>query len=109
MPVTNEVGRRYGRLWVTGRANNDKYGRAKWHVLCACGNTASVLGVHLRSGHTESCGCLQKERLLQANVTHGHASEGQKSSTYQSWLNMLQRTGNEKCFSPLRRHRHRRV
>ena len=29
---------------------------------CKCGNTVVVLGKHLRSGNTKSCGCYQKER-----------------------------------------------
>lgn len=39
-----------------------KKGRgAYWHCKCSCGNECDVLGAHLRSGHTRSCGCLQKK------------------------------------------------
>lgn len=34
----------------------------KWHCLCKCGNEVNVDTRNLNSGHTQSCGCLQKEK-----------------------------------------------
>lgn len=34
----------------------------KWHCLCKCGAELDVDTRNLRSGHTKSCGCLQKEK-----------------------------------------------
>lgn len=34
----------------------------KWHCKCQCGNELDVDTRNLNSGHTKSCGCLQKER-----------------------------------------------
>ena len=34
----------------------------KWHCLCKCGTELDVDTRNLRSGHTKSCGCLQKEK-----------------------------------------------
>lgn len=34
----------------------------KWHCLCKCGNELDVDTRNLNSGHTKSCGCLQKEK-----------------------------------------------
>ena len=37
----------------------------KWHCLCKCGNEIDVDTRNLNSGHTQSCGCLQKEKAKQ--------------------------------------------
>ena len=34
----------------------------KWHCKCKCGNELDVDTRNLNSGHTRSCGCLQKEK-----------------------------------------------
>ena len=34
----------------------------KWHCKCQCGNELDVDTRNLNSGHTKSCGCLQKEK-----------------------------------------------
>lgn len=60
--LKDEVGNIYTYLTVLERATNTKEGRAKWLCQCKCGNTCVVLGKHLRSGNTKSCGCLQKEQ-----------------------------------------------
>lgn len=39
----------------------------KWHCVCKCGNELDVDTRNLNSGHTQSCGCLQKEKA-QKNV-----------------------------------------
>lgn len=65
------TGKTFGYLTVLQRAGNDASGRALWHCKCACGNETTVRGKNLRSGHTKSCGCLQKERAAKANTTHG--------------------------------------
>lgn len=34
----------------------------KWHCKCKCGNELDVDTRNLKSNHTKSCGCLQKEK-----------------------------------------------
>ena len=55
------TGQRFGRLVVTCRAEN-KGKETAWLCKCDCGNTKIATGGHLKSGLTQSCGCLQKER-----------------------------------------------
>lgn len=38
-----------------------------WEATCECGNKIIVRGDSLRSGHTRSCGCLQKEKVGSIN------------------------------------------
>ena len=46
-----------------------------WKCKCECGNDCIVPTADLRSGHTTSCGCHQKECASKANRTHGKSKE----------------------------------
>lgn len=61
------TGQRFGKLVVKERALKDGHKGAYWLCQCDCGKTAIVAGSKLRSGHTQSCGCLQRERTSKAN------------------------------------------
>ena len=62
MDLTNQ---RYGRLLVTDFVGyGEKSKKKRWKCLCDCGNICVVDQCHLRSGHTTSCGCFHKERLV---------------------------------------------
>ena len=78
MALKNEIGNTYGYLTVIERAENTKEGRARWKCLCKCGNEVVVLGKHLRSGNTKSCGCYQKERATQSNMDRVGSLVGKK-------------------------------
>ena len=78
MALKNEIGNTYTYLTVIERAENTKDGRAQWLCRCKCGNTTVVLGKHLRSGNTKSCGCYQKERTAQANMDRVGTLVGKK-------------------------------
>ena len=55
------TGMRFGRLVVLKRSPDAGKG-VKWICRCDCGNTTAVYAAKLKNGHTQSCGCLQKER-----------------------------------------------
>ena len=56
------VGRQYGRLFVTKRLPNVK-GKVVFECKCSCGTVTPVTASHLKSGHSKSCGCLQKDAV----------------------------------------------
>ena len=56
LPRTNLAGKRFGRLVAT-----DYVGRGAWACVCDCGNSTEVRTNKLISGHTKSCGCLQRD------------------------------------------------
>ena len=58
----NLKGRRFGRLVVVKEDGHigDKIG---WVCKCDCGEVTTVLGTHLTSGATQSCGCIRKEMV----------------------------------------------
>ena len=50
------TGQRYGNLTVLAPAENIGK-RTAWRCRCSCGRETVVKTYHLRSGHTQSCGC----------------------------------------------------
>ena len=58
------TGQVFGRLTVIERVENNNKGNTRWLCECNCSyrNKVIVLGYDLKSGHTQSCGCLQKEK-----------------------------------------------
>lgn len=84
-------GERYGRLVVIAQAGRNKENRLQYLCKCDCGNEATVLGKHLHSGNTKSCGCFKREAGLAANTTHGLS----KTRLYRIWGNMIDRCERE--------------
>ena len=66
-PVTDLTGKVIGRLSVLRRVQNSPAGSARYLCECECGNRKIVLGSNLH-GNTQSCGCLQKERVREAHL-----------------------------------------
>lgn len=61
------VGKIFGRWTVIEKSDEKtKNGKPKWHCRCICGNEKIVDGYTLRSGQSNSCGCLHLE-LLKSN------------------------------------------
>lgn len=63
----------------------------KWKCRCDCGNITFVTSGGLKTGNTQSCGCLNKELAAKRVSTHGMS----KSSEYRSWSHMKGR-----CYNP---------
>lgn len=55
------TGKTFWRLTVISRAKNNKDGRAMWLCRCSCGAERIATGKSLRNGHTQSCGCLNRD------------------------------------------------
>ncbi len=81
------TGQRFGRLCVQERQGSDAWKSALWCCKCDCGNECIVSSHNLRTGHTQSCGCLQRERAAKANTTHGH----RHTRLYGIWNSMVAR------------------
>lgn len=80
-----------GRLQVLYRVEKDKYGKWLWLCQCDCGQRSIVLGKRLVSGHTRSCGCLQRDVTAQRSTIHGHDSRQGMSGTIRSYKAAKQR------------------
>jgi len=88
---------KFGRLTVTGISKHVD-DRPAFACRCDCGNICSVQRKKLMSGHTKSCGCLQKQRSMEnlsrqqkLLITHG------KSNTleWRAWMRMKTRVKSE--------------
>lgn len=97
MAYTDLTGMRFGRLTVLNRIENDKHGCARWHCVCDCGNEVYPSASSLRTGHTKSCGCLRRERIVESVLIHNESH----SRLYGIWQSMKRR-----CFNKNFKHYH---
>ncbi len=72
------TGQKFGRLTVLKEHGKDKYGAIEWLCQCDCGKQTIVTGNRLRSGHTKSCGCLNKEQITQLGKENAIDLTGQR-------------------------------
>lgn len=64
-PRVNLQGRRFGKLRVVERAEDQKHWASgknvsHWRCICDCGNTKVVRHSFLQSGDTYHCGCARR-------------------------------------------------
>jgi len=85
------IGRSFGRLTVVAYSHTGSR-RAYWKCVCECGSECVVLSSNLKSSHTTSCGCYQREFTALRSTTHGMKSY----SEYNIWQGMIQRCNNIK-------------
>lgn len=62
--LEKRTGQRFGKLVALKRVGTDKNNNTLWKCKCSCGNTPIVSMGALTRGHTKSCGCLSKEKLI---------------------------------------------
>lgn len=86
MKLINLSGKVFGRLTVLRRAEPVNK-RTLWICKCKCGNEVIVEAYNLKTNHTQSCGCYQRESTSIANTTHGK----RKTRLYRIWNDMKNR------------------
>lgn len=86
------VGQKFNRLTVTALVREiDASGpRFDWQCQCDCGEIIVTRARNVKSGHTMSCGCLNKERVSERHRTHGMSDK----PIYLNWQTMIQRREN---------------
>jgi len=88
------VGQRFGRLVVIELCGSDKGKNRLWRCKCDCGNEKITNTHNLRSGDTQSCGCLRSEIVRDRMITHGHNCNRTRERLYGVWSGMITRTSN---------------
>lgn len=83
----NLVGQRFGRLTVISKAGAIGTSSMRWNCVCDCGNKTVVYGHFLKSGHTQSCGCLAFEAIGERSRKHGMVD----TRLYSIWHGMKKR------------------
>ena len=90
-------GQRFGMLTVIGfdhRAGKKYHYRYYYKCKCDCGNEVITREDGLTSGHTKSCGCLQKETARKMKIKNGMSG----TRFYSIWSNMKARCFNTTSF-----------
>ena len=83
---------RFGRLKVlTENHYRTNGGGVRWDCICDCGNLITVPAMHLKSGHTQSCGCYRIDQVVKSITKHGKAG----SKVYNTWCSI-----KERCCNP---------
>lgn len=79
------AGRSFGRLTAMSpcRTLSGKYG---WLCKCSCGNEKIIRTPDLINGHTQSCGCLFRDKVSTHKLS--------KTPSYDIWSGMLRRCKN---------------
>lgn len=90
------LNQKFGKLTAKKFVGKNKQYDALWLCDCDCGNEKIVSAGKLQSGHTQSCGCFQRERTKEAHTKHSlyYNSEGKRSKLYHVWGSM-----KERCFN----------
>lgn len=83
------TGLRVGKLRVLERTDNVGKQPA-WRCVCDCGNEHTVMGMYLRRGTIDDCGCMRGAKMIAALGTHGMTN----SPEFRSWLSAKYRCTN---------------
>jgi len=93
------TGQSFGRWTVIGPAPHIN-GKPAWACRCGCGHIKDVRANSLRTGRSQSCGCIRNERTSKALTIHGATkSGGKKTRAYEAWVGM-----KERCYNPNRKN-----
>lgn len=97
----NLTGQVFGRLTVFERAERGTQGKAHFRCVCSCGESIIADACNLRSGHTQSCGCVTRSNCSKLGIAsrkHGESlrGDGTRNATqlYRIWTHMKDRCEN---------------
>lgn len=89
------TGEHYGRLTALRAVGSNEQGNSLWECKCSCGNIVIVNSQHLKRGHSKSCGCITRDRIVEQN--HGRYKYGvRRNRLYRIYYGMLTRCYNKK-------------
>ena len=92
----NLIGQKFDRLLVIGKAakyiSPSGHKQNQWLCKCECGKEVAVTTAHLKSGHTKSCGCIQREKARINGLKKKHGLT--KTRIHRIWTQMKTR-----CFN----------
>lgn len=96
----NIANQKFNKLIALEKVGKNESRANLWKCICECGEETVVPAYSLRSGHTKSCGCLQKEKakeqqkILAKNCRkHGLG----KHQIYNAWVHLNERINNKNC------------
>ena len=87
------TGKKFNRLTVL-----EYVGKSKWLCRCDCGKEVIVRGGLLVSGHTRSCGCLQRERAKEVMSIKSKKHGKCETRLAKIWYGIRKRCMDKKYF-----------
>jgi len=88
-PLADLAGQKFGRLTARYPVHLivKPHNVVAWYCDCDCGQHAYVRTSKLTTGHTQSCGCLHRDKTAEVKRTHGQCG----TKTHKSWSSMIRR------------------
>lgn len=71
--ITNQKFNRLTAIKIKGR---NKHSNIIWECLCDCGNKTEATATDLIQGRKKSCGCLNKEKIIERNIANREVQIG---------------------------------
>ena len=97
MKLIDLSGQRFGRWTVLKRCDAPEgNNRVYWMCECDCGNTRAVSGSMLKAGRTNSCGCLNRDKVIERNATQHAIHRMTDTKLYKTWTGIKNRCYNQK-------------
>lgn len=90
MEAENLAGKKFTRLTVIKRVENNKFNQVTWECLCDCGKTVYTTSGKLKSGNSKSCGCYSHDMIAERTRTHGCSGD----RLYLVWTGIIRRCNN---------------
>lgn len=91
IPIDQIIGVKFGRLTPSREVAKRKSFR-HFECLCDCGKTIEVSLNSFRSGNSTSCGCYNKQRIVEQFTTHGEGSKKNGlTAEYRTWTEIKKR------------------
>lgn len=89
----NIIGKKFSKLTVLEYIGLNKHGKKMYKCMCDCGKVTTTLGVYLRNGDTNSCGCYGEEQRRKSRLIHGLSRKN--NAEYEIWKGMKARCYNK--------------
>lgn len=84
--TSDYIGKKFGRLTIISFEGRMSY-TYRIKAICDCGIVKEYRLSCLKSGHTQSCGCISKEKITNRNTSHGLS----RHPLYIIWRNIKRR------------------
>ena len=78
------TGKKFGR-WTVIQLGEKWKKVVRWHCECDCGGAGLVRIGDLRTGKSQSCGCLKRAICSTVNITHGHTKTHHVTPEYRAY------------------------
>ena len=96
------TGQKFNRLTVIKPVYTNSCGNLMWECKCECGNITITTAHKLISGHTKSCGCLKREKIIKRNIAktvYPDKSHSKHNRLYRIYYGIMTRCFNAKVHN----------